>query len=341
MSLSPYIVDSDWRRLQVRDWLDAVPRLGTLEDILGPRRQSRSTALASFLLHGLLLAAIALPGDPSARSASRIAWLDTARTAVHIVSPLFELPQRYPNRGPKNGSSIDLEMLRPAVRLYAPALIPAHIANVGDVPNGSPDTPHPGPPLSSLAALAPQGTGGTRVPASLDASFVLSAATPVPFDIVPPSNVRRRNAPPSDRPAWQAAGDINVPGGGAREGQHLSPSPPAVASTLELLSEPHGLELRSYLAGVLSVVRRNWTRSPLPQPAQGVASGGQAWIEFSIHASGQISHIQVVESLLPAPLLRWVIYGITTADPVASPPPSYPETAVRVRLGFRYLSLPH
>ena len=49
-------------------------------------------------------------------------------------------------------------------------------------------------------------------------TFALIAATPVPFDIVPPSNVRRRNAPPSDRPAWQAAGDINVPGGGAREG---------------------------------------------------------------------------------------------------------------------------
>ncbi len=249
---------------------------------------------------------------------------------------MFELAQRSPNRG-DNPGTVDLEMLRPYRQLYAPRAIPKTIDHSPE-PSGlgppSPADPTPGRPLTSMVQLRPEGTGGSRLPSGAPA-FQTEAPSGVPFDLVPPSNTRRKQAEAPVRSVRLILGDATIPGGGDREGQRLPASPPMIGSSLELVSEAPGANLEPYLAHVISELRRNWSRVP-PDPRQ-AGPAGEVSIQFAILRIGQVSGITVVRSSLSASTVGLAIQGIQKASPLPPLPWTYRGTEIRLEVHFALL----
>jgi hypothetical protein len=315
--------------VQIEQWLAAIPSFAKAEPPPPPRRL-RLVLLGSTGAHLLLLSLIAVPGphDRSARG-SHEAWVETP-ASIELVSPTFEVPQKSPNRGPRE-SLMDHEMSRPVFPLFSPTTVPRGIAPGGFFAAGGENT-NPGLPLGSLAPMSPQGTGGSYVAAMGDV-IRPSEGTPLPFDVIPPTNSSSpagRHRPDS---AWIIVGNSRVPGGGAREGLGLPTAPPGVGSHIELISDPHGLELGPYLGQMLGALRRNWGHALLRTHESG--SAGEAWVEFTVLSSGEISEASVARSTLSSSLTRLTIYGVRASSPM---PPfrALEGTSLRLRVVFRY-----
>lgn len=329
----------------------AAPRLLLeLRDEDAPRRHAVA-ACAALLIHAAVLLALARMPASSApgRSAPEIV-VDVRRSTPLIAPPpSFRLTQKEPQRG-KPAAEVDITALmpRPAIRQPETRGAPrpfqpppgAPEARRGreldfDVPNIAMTQPPPPAPVPGSGLPEPP----KPAPPKRDSPFepVGGPQTPPaqPRIALPPSNVAEavKSLAKGAGGSGLTVGDVPGPGG-ISEGALQTPRPGRPGSTLELLSDPRGVDFRPYLIQVLAAVRRNWY-AVMPESVR-FGARGRTVIQFSISRNGQVPKLVIaVPSGLEA-LDRAAVASISASNPFPPLPGEYQGSEIRLQLVFSY-----
>ncbi len=318
------------------------------------RARARRAALASAALH--VAAAAALWFTPL----GRLGVHGTARALVELpapftlVAPPAELTQRAPNTG-RIGKEFTLESLLPRRRVFvppaaqpgapapAPAAIPeppkleAAFGEPGPLPLGNTaqglNLPPPQiqsaekPKLPYETQGAPKGVGAVKPPGSPVPSTGASIAD-MARDLA-----RGRNT------AAQIVEDFG-PAPGGIEGPFGVEAPRGrIGSSLELLSDPRGVDFKPYLTQILASVKRNWM-AVIPESAK-LGRRGRVVIQFMIARDGSVPRLVIASSSGAEALDRAAVAGISATNPFPPLPPEYRSESVRLQFVFFYNMQPN
>ncbi|HTT60652.1 MAG TPA: energy transducer TonB [Bryobacteraceae bacterium] len=276
-----------------------------------------------------------------------------AEEITPLIEPPTELTQKAPNKGPI-AKEVTVEGLKPHPRIQVPKSLPSTTR-----PQARITTP-PEPPPAPLPE-PPQIQAGNREPLR-----DLPVGPPVQ---APPPQIQEREkpklafetptAPPPSggvgriqRPDTSVAGAIrelthggaqagltvgddtsDVGIGGIGSGLNLPPSPGRQASSLELLSDPKGVDFRPYLLQVLAAVRRNWF-AVYPESAR-LGLRGKVETQFAIARDGSVPKLVIVLHSIPA-LERAAVAGIDASHPFPPFPAAYSGDRIILKLTFSY-----
>ena len=283
------------------------------------------------------------------------------RNVTPLVAPRldpdeFKLTQKAPQVN-QPAQEVDLSSLLPTPQLNQPLQRPAH----GSATPGIPLPPrHAAQPIEAPKIDIPQ--QGSL--AALD-NPVLPARQPAP---PPPAQNKNPFEPvggPQGVPKGQAVGvaRAEVPKSGIEEAtravirsgaggqgmtigdagegtggssdplrQHGSPGPRQ--SALELLSDPQGVDFKSYLVQVLAAVRRSWF-SVLPESAR-FGRSGRVIIQFAVNRNGQVPKLVIYVPSGAEALDRAAVAGVSGAVPFPPLPNGFKGQDVRLQLVFSY-----
>ena len=316
-------------------------------------RDNVRAGIASIAVHLLVaIAAVSLPSvNPQAPEPAHV---------VQRVTPLIaprELTQTAPNRGTPS-KEFDLEGLLERPKIHSPA----------------PTAPSPRPGFRSPESRTrPPGPAKLEEPPQIAQQLQQSAA-PLPGMAVqaPPPEIQTQEKPrlafepvgtplgtgrsPSglgrittprasvdeairaaarpSRAGGQIVGDLGAGGGAIGEGMTLPPSLPKAASSLELLSDPLGIDFRPYLIQVLAAVRRNWF-SVIPETAH-FGRRGRVQIQFSISRDGKVPKLVIALPSGTDSLDRAAVAGISASNPFPPLPAAFQGEQIRLQLTFLY-----
>lgn len=314
----------------------------------------------------LLLFALNAPGDPMRFPTGPEVVIDVRRSTPLIAPrnlPPFKVTQKEPQHS-KPATEVDMAALLPRK-----AIVPSPASP----PPGRPFTPPPGPvtPVPRPPAIeAPKIEVAETVPKSpTDLSQRIPNAPPPspeppkvanPFERVggpqPTTGIgqglgRSPITPPRtgvDEAVRALArtgggghsvivgdlGDMGGGGSGISEGQLQSPQPGRQASTLELLSDPKGVDFRPYLIQVLAAVKRNW-QAVLPESAR-LGRRGRTTIQFSINRIGGVPKLVIAFPSGTEALDRAAVAGISASNPFPHLPAEFTGNEIRLQLVFSY-----
>jgi TonB family protein len=129
-------------------------------------------------------------------------------------------------------------------------------------------------------------------------------------------------------------GDSGTGIGGIGEGVNLPPTPGRQGSSLELLSDPMGVDFRPYLIKILASVRRNWW-AVMPEAAR-LGRRGRVGIQFAIARNGSVPKLVIVSNSGTDALDRAAVAGISASNPVPPLPPEYKGDQIRLQFNFAY-----
>jgi TonB family protein len=272
------------------------------------------------------------------------------RQAVTLVAPRSLLTQREPNRAPI-AREARLEDL--ITRAHAPSR-PKLFAP----PPGIRQSPAPKP---LIAADGPQIQIAQAPPPALGALPDVNVPT-IPAPAAPPPEQKPKLAfetPGTITGEPSATGRIPLPKGGIQEAMHSAAQggpggiavgdvgasmpglgmptpggPVRQASSLELLSDPMGVDFKPYLIRVLTAVRRNWF-AVIPESAR-LGRRGKVVIQFSIDRSGHIPKLIIYTPSGADALDRAAVAGISASVPLPPLPDNYRGQEIRVQLAFFY-----
>ena len=317
------------------------------------------TAIGSILAHLLALGAVMilpeLPGPTRVPSEREVVDL---RKATPLVLPRELLTQKAPN---KREVSKDLDL---AGLIAKPSPAPPNPAASGIQAPPRKFEPPPAPTLKNEP-------GKTIEIAKVEAAPTLPQAQNPPA-VGTSSQALQINVPPPPPPAEKPKLAFETPGsqtgtragrGGLLEGPHnsiedagkkamraggsvsinesdlqlpgLAPGQPNKgSSSLELLSDPMGVDFRPYLARVLAVVRRNWFLV-LPEGAR-MGQRGRTVVQFSIAKDGSVPKLVIHAPSGSQPLDRAAVSGISMSNPLPPLPNEYRGGELRLQLVFSY-----
>ena len=268
------------------------------------------------------------------------------RRVIPLVAPRFELTQKEPNKGPiKQEVNIDdlnasMQQKR-APRTYIPPSTSARKAEPAPRPVEAPP---------QLQAAAPD----TRQLAQIGAPQL------------PPPEIKAQEQP--KRAPFENAGQIagvkkgsedgripqmqrqsidelmrqSIPGSQGSSGQIVTDLPSQnpmqpqnqIGSSLELLSDPQGVDFRPYLKRILAIVRRNWF-AVIPESAS-YGRRGRTMIQFSISRDGRVPKLVISGPSGTESLDRAAVAGISASNPFPALPAEFKGEVVRLQFGFSY-----
>jgi TonB family protein len=114
----------------------------------------------------------------------------------------------------------------------------------------------------------------------------------------------------------------------------LSPSPGKLGSSLELMSDPMGVDFWPYLVKVLSAVRRNWY-AVIPESAR-LGRGGKVIIQFAISRDGSVPKLVIATPSGAEALDRAAVAGISASNPFPPLPPEFRGNQIALQFAFNY-----
>jgi TonB family protein len=343
------------------------------EDTPG-RRQRQRSQLSSLAAHAAAIVILSLLPHMFSPPLPEEETLQ-GRDRVTLIAPseleLAELTRRTPNQQEATKVFEGLaEPPRPAVVVPPQPAPPRQVIQVPDPPKiePAPALPAPAPKLevekavqpepaearSPAAGLIQQGQNRPRLrpdelpvlntPKKTDSKLEVAQATatgPGRDGDLQLGNVRL-NARPDE--VIQAAVDSLVAGKGSQivgdgynsgVGAALPSSPGNRGSTLELLSDPKGVDFRPYLIQVLAAVRRNWY-AVIPESARLGMSRGRVAIQFIISRNGGVPKLVIADSSNVKPLDQAAVAGISASVPFQPLPVEYSGNEVRLQFVFLY-----
>jgi len=112
------------------------------------------------------------------------------------------------------------------------------------------------------------------------------------------------------------------------------PSAGRTASSLELLSDPMGVDFKPYLVRILATVRRNWF-AVIPESAR-LGRHGRVTLQFAIDRSGQVPKLVIAMPSGAEALDRAAVAGISASVPFPPLPKEFPGQQVRLQFAFEY-----
>lgn|GEM_PF-280434 len=128
----------------------------------------------------------------------------------------------------------------------------------------------------------------------------------------------------------QVVADFSVPsamGGASSKGAKQRGS-------VELLSDPNGIDFKPYLVQVLASVKRNWF-AVMPQSAR-YGSRGQVQIQFVIRRDGSVPKLVIASTSATEPLNRAAVAGVSASNPFPPLPREFNGNEVRLQFTFSY-----
>jgi TonB family protein len=322
-------------------------------------RQRRSVLAASAVLHLICVPILGLVTFEVPRYANSPEIIVRRQQVTPLVAPRLEqLTQRDPNRGTVS-PEVNLDSLLPRPEIEQPsgtrqrprqmAALPASGRTVGREETNLIEAPNIDVPL----AVAPQAPL-----ASLGAKASVPPA-PAPIPEPPKQQTLQFEKPGSVVGSPQGKSPITLPntsvseamrvvsqgrGGGGNQvvADFSAPSPMGGASsrgaqqrgTVELLSDPDGVDFKPYLIQVLAAVKRNWF-AVMPQSAR-YGSRGQVRIQFAIRRDGSVPKLVIASSSGADPLDRAAVAGVSASNPFPPLPREFGGNEVRLQFTFSY-----
>ena len=323
---------------------------------------------ASLAVHAVLvplLIWVATMEIPAPRVATEIV---TNLNHVTLIAPMI-LTQKAPNKG-KVTKEVNVEdlMPRPASQQRLP---PAPAVRVFRPPAPRPPgPPEPGPPQPGPPEPAPNAIEPPKLNASLPPNQNLPLAAGIPKAPPPPkiqaaeepklafqtpgqggtspdaAKGQSKLAPPKATVA-EAVREV-ARGGGSQggivvgnieqpslpEAPRLSPQAGHIGSSLELMSDPMGVDFKPYLIQILALVRRNWF-AVIPESAR-LGNRGVVQLQFIIDRTGQVPKLVIAPASGSQALDKAAVASISASVPFPPLPPEYKGLSIRLQFAFKY-----
>jgi TonB family protein len=111
-------------------------------------------------------------------------------------------------------------------------------------------------------------------------------------------------------------------------------APARTASSLELLSDPMGVDFKPYLIRILATVRRNWF-SVMPESVH-LGRRGKCILQFAIDREGQVPKLVISMPSGADPLDRAAVAGISASVPFPPLPKEFKGKEIRLQFAFAY-----
>ncbi|WP_321474384.1 energy transducer TonB [uncultured Paludibaculum sp.] len=325
------------------------------------RRRRLAAAGAVLYQLAVILFALNAPGGAIRFHTESELTVDVRRSTPLIAPPHlpdFKVTQKEPQHT-KPAAEVDMAALMPKKAIVQPQ----------STPPGKPFTPPPGPatPAPRPQALeAPKiQVAEQQIPSNTSDGLAPRIPTTTPPAPEPPKSnpFERVGGPqtsPSPAPGRVAiappktgveeairavaqgggghgvmVGDVGGGGMGAlSEGHIQNPTPGRQGSTLELLSDPKGVDFRPYLIQVLAAVKRNW-QAVLPESAR-LGRQGRTAIQFSINRTGGVPKLVIAFPSGTEALDRAAVAGISASNPFPHLPAEFTGSEIRLQLVFSY-----
>ena len=269
-----------------------------------------------------------------------------------VEPPLTELTQKAPNKG-----KVTKEFVAPDVAPRPRIQIPA----------GSASTTRPQAPRPAMIPAPPTPKSATPLPEPPKLEAAAEAPKPMP---VPPPQIRAEEQPklafepPSSQAQPAPLGQSRVPApntsvanaitqtlhgaggggvmvgdmgsgtGGAGAGINLPPSPGSSGSSLQLLSDPQGVDFRPYLIQILAAVKLHWL-AVLPESVR-MGRRGAVAIQFSVSRDGNVPKLVIAASSGADALDRAAIAGISASVPFPPLPRAFKGDLIKLQFNFAY-----
>jgi TonB family protein len=297
-------------------------------------------------------------------SAPQIALELRPRDATKLVAPPSALTQRAPNRGPLsqefNIASLPPRAERPNIPASpGAAALPRQKFTLPDrkdaaapgVPTVAPDAPTIDPSQIRAAAPPPPALGNIAAPPPqiepAEKPKLTFERPGVPMGSPGQIGVGRMGIPTPSRRVEDAARQVARGGGGGlivgdedAGNPGMSPSSPAVpipgklGSSVELLSDPQGVDFWPYLVKILSTVRRNWF-AVIPESAR-YGRQGRVAVQFAINRDGTVPKLVIAGPSGADALDRASVAAISASNPFPPLPADFRGGQIRLQLLFKY-----
>jgi TonB family protein len=135
-------------------------------------------------------------------------------------------------------------------------------------------------------------------------------------------------------PGRLVVGDVPESMGGISEMMNQTPAPGRQGSSLELLSDPMGVDFKPYLIAILSSVKRNWM-AIIPESAK-LGRQGKVVVQFAISREGRVPKLVIAMPSGTEALDRAAVAGISASNPFPPLPSDYRGDQIRVQFSFLY-----
>lgn len=317
--------------------------------------------IGSLIFHVVVIAIVFVLGSlsvPLPRQAT-IIYPDFSK-ATPLVLPR-DLTQKEPNKG-KIAKEVDVEDLKPrppSQQRLPPA--PAVRAFKPPAPR-PPGPPQPAPriaeppkidtPLIAQNAppLPPAQSGIPKAPPAPQIQPVEQPklAFETPGQNGPSEHQGQAKLTPPKASVQEAVRDIARGGGGQTsvavgdldqppdlpESMRLPPAPGRTGSSLELMSDPMGVDFKPYLIRILALVRQNWF-AVIPESAR-LGNRGLVQLQFIIDRTGQVPKLVIATPSGSEALDRAAVAGISASVPFPPLPNEFKGQQIRLQFAFKY-----
>jgi TonB family protein len=327
------------------------------------RPKPRYGAIGSLLFHLLLFGVVMILPEHqyNAPQFQRPVREDFRSRAVPLVVPQDILTQKAPNQN-KPAKQLDLAglMSNPEVKPSAPKPVaPPPSPKAFNTPPPAPTPAKTNKPIETNIEPAPK--LAQNLPPALGTTPTLQAPVAPP----PPPPPAEKPKLTFETPGSQAGvpkGQIQAPqqmsiadaaktaARNAAQGSSMvigdlsgdpTPGIPALPGTqgktgnsLELLSDPMGVDFKPYLIRVLAAVRRNWFLV-MPESAR-MGMRGRTTIQFAIAKNGSVPKLVIHMPSGSDHLDRAAVAGISASNPFPPLPAEFRGNQIRLSLVFAY-----
>ncbi|MDQ6675756.1 MAG: TonB family protein [Acidobacteriota bacterium] len=306
---------------------------------------NRAALIGSLLVHVVLL--LLLGSVRSGPSAPPPPPPEPKHVVTHLIDPPTELTQKAPNRGKLSKELIAEAILpRPQVRHPSPAPITRRMSSPPPTPKAQAAGEPPRielaareiPKLPQAAPVAPpppveKPKLAFESPAQQAAPVGKAAANPALVAQNPIQDAVRniaRNGSTGAQQVGDAAADLNSTG----PGLNLPPSPGRPRSSLELKSDPMGVDFKPYLIRVLATVRRNWF-AIYPETAR-MGQRGRVLVEFAVANDGTITKVVFASQSGSRPLDEAAVAALSASNRLPPLPPEFKGSRIVLQFTFSY-----
>jgi TonB family protein len=343
-------------KVQVEPGTEEIPDLQLLLDWNTPLGKPRikEAAMTSIGLHLLVLCILFLLPSSTSNPPDEERFAIDVRNATPLIAPPFELTQRAPNRG-KISKELNLEGLLARPRVFLPPAPEglgrsASVSKLTPPPKVTPLSELPkdeAPPVVAQAPLPPPPAPPPQIQTEEKPKLAFEkpgASSSVPAGsgiaqakITPPrSSVEEamRTVARGGGGGTVVVGNEGGDAGGLGGALNLPGSTGTIGSSLELLSDPEGVDFRPYLIKILSSVRRNWL-AVIPESAK-LGRRGKVVIQFAIDREGRVPKLVIAMPSGTQALDRAAVAGVSASNPFPPLPPEFTGDQVRLQFNFLY-----
>ncbi len=267
------------------------------------------------------------------------------RRVTPLAAPRFEITQKEPNKAPikteLNVDDLNVTVQKRAPKTYVPPPSPVQKAEAPKQLEAPPQLQAAPPDLKPLAQLgAPQIQPSPVAP--------MEQPKKSPFETIGQSAGVKKGAaegriPQMRSQTFQDLAQASASASQGTSGQMVTDLPAPtnpmqpqnkIGSSLELLSDPQGVDFRPYLKRILAIVRRNWF-AVVPESAH-YGRRGKTMIQFSISRDGRVPKLVISSPSGTEALDRAAVAGISASNPFPPLPPEFKGDVVKLQFAFSY-----